>query len=414
MRHIFKQTGTFLVAALVLILGATVASQPPRVGSTGQRAGGVTIIPGQYVSGTGVARGALLPPSNDGAALGVSGTAWSDLFLASGGVINWSAGDVTLTHSADTLALAGGVFRLEATTTSTTGVITKGANRFIHNFQHPTGGGAVPVGLNTFVGELAGNFTTGSTATETYHSSALTAVGYQALQANTTGYYNTASGYQALYTNSTGSSNTASGTQALYTNSTGSSNTASGYAALNANSTGSYNTANGYLALYTNSTGAYNTASGTRALYNLTGNYSENTALGVNSGRYYGSGTSALTQATQSVFLGAEASASANTQTNEIVIGYNAIGAGSNKAVLGASTITDVYFGSATGAANAHAAAYYIGASTAGCSGVPSTSTNGIVTTCTGPEASPDALLAYIASLEQRLAMLEAQMSGRQ
>ena len=50
---------------------------------------------------------APLPSANDGAALGASGTAWSDLFLASGGVINWNAGDVTATHSANTLAFAG-------------------------------------------------------------------------------------------------------------------------------------------------------------------------------------------------------------------------------------------------------------------------------------------------------------------
>lgn len=47
------------------------------------------------------------PLSNDGAALGVSGTAWSDLFLASGAVINFNAGDVTLTHSSNLLAFAG-------------------------------------------------------------------------------------------------------------------------------------------------------------------------------------------------------------------------------------------------------------------------------------------------------------------
>lgn len=49
----------------------------------------------------------LRPASNDGAALGESGTAWSDLFLASGGVINWNAGDVTITHSANALTFAG-------------------------------------------------------------------------------------------------------------------------------------------------------------------------------------------------------------------------------------------------------------------------------------------------------------------
>lgn len=43
------------------------------------------------------------PASNDGAALGASGTGWSDLFLASGGVINWNAGNVTLTHSSGVL-----------------------------------------------------------------------------------------------------------------------------------------------------------------------------------------------------------------------------------------------------------------------------------------------------------------------
>lgn len=49
----------------------------------------------------------FLPPADDGKALGASGTAFADLFLASGGVINWNAGDVTVTHSANTLAFGG-------------------------------------------------------------------------------------------------------------------------------------------------------------------------------------------------------------------------------------------------------------------------------------------------------------------
>ncbi len=49
----------------------------------------------------------LRPASNDGAALGESGTAWSDLFLATGGVVNWNNGNVTLTQSANALAFAG-------------------------------------------------------------------------------------------------------------------------------------------------------------------------------------------------------------------------------------------------------------------------------------------------------------------
>lgn len=50
----------------------------------------------------------ISPAASDGAALGSSTLMWSDLFLASGAVVNWNNGDVTLTHSADTLAFAGG------------------------------------------------------------------------------------------------------------------------------------------------------------------------------------------------------------------------------------------------------------------------------------------------------------------
>src|SRR6187551_965140 len=49
----------------------------------------------------------LVPNASDGAALGSASLMWSDLFFASGGVINWNNGDVTVTHSANTLAFAG-------------------------------------------------------------------------------------------------------------------------------------------------------------------------------------------------------------------------------------------------------------------------------------------------------------------
>ena len=60
-----------------------------------------------YMRAGGGTIGTFNPPSNDGAALGTTALNWSDLFLASGGVINWDNGDVTITHAANFLAFAG-------------------------------------------------------------------------------------------------------------------------------------------------------------------------------------------------------------------------------------------------------------------------------------------------------------------
>lgn len=91
--------------------------------------------------------------------------------------------------------------------TSTTGNIMKGSNRFVHN----TGTS------NTFVGENAGNFTTSGTGQNS-------ALGGSALIANTTGNNNTACGYNALSVCTTGSSNIALGSGAGGTLTTGSNN----------------------------------------------------------------------------------------------------------------------------------------------------------------------------------------------
>jgi hypothetical protein len=50
---------------------------------------------------------AIVPGTTDGAALGTSALNWSDLFLDSGGVIDFNGGDVTLTHSSGALAIDG-------------------------------------------------------------------------------------------------------------------------------------------------------------------------------------------------------------------------------------------------------------------------------------------------------------------
>jgi len=53
----------------------------------------------------GIRTTSVLATADDSGALGASGTAFSDLFLASGGVINWNAGNATLTHSASNLSM---------------------------------------------------------------------------------------------------------------------------------------------------------------------------------------------------------------------------------------------------------------------------------------------------------------------
>lgn len=54
--------------------------------------------------------GALSPKTNDGGALGTASLGVSDLFFAPGAVVNFANGDVTVTHSTDTLTVAGGKF----------------------------------------------------------------------------------------------------------------------------------------------------------------------------------------------------------------------------------------------------------------------------------------------------------------
>ena len=48
------------------------------------------------------------PHSDDGMGLGFGGNAWSDLFLASGAVINFNNGDVTMTHASNQVTITGG------------------------------------------------------------------------------------------------------------------------------------------------------------------------------------------------------------------------------------------------------------------------------------------------------------------
>ena len=149
--------------------------------------------------------------------------------------------------------------------------------------NYPTGTGNVALGdtaLDDASLSGANNTAIGSNAlTANTTGAENTSVGMQSLDANTTGGSNTGIGVNALTSNTTASDNTAVGRDSLQTNTTGAFNTAVGRSALNSNTTASENTAVGYQALTTNTTGAYNKAFGVQALrFNTTGG--NNVAIG--------------------------------------------------------------------------------------------------------------------------------------
>lgn len=68
---------------------------------------------------TSITTPSVLATSNDSGALGASGTAFADLFLASGGVINWAANNANITHSSGILTVGAGEFRITSANVGT-------------------------------------------------------------------------------------------------------------------------------------------------------------------------------------------------------------------------------------------------------------------------------------------------------
>jgi hypothetical protein len=208
------------------------------------------------------------------------------------------------------LDLTSGNLNLDNTTNANKfGVITKDGTRFIHNFNYGNNGSVTTLGDNTFVGIEAGNLTMGLTATNASHASFNIGVGKRALFQNTTGYGNSAFGVNTLYTNDTG----------IY-------NSAVGAYALNLNEDGDYNFGLGVNALRTNTTG------------------NNNLAIGYDAGRYIAGGTISNTTGDYNIFIGTDTKASVDNAQNEIVVGYNVTGNGSNTATWGNTSMLDHYF----------------------------------------------------------------------
>ncbi|HQS24238.1 MAG TPA: hypothetical protein PLC18_12470, partial [Sediminibacterium sp.] len=166
-------------------------------------------------------------------------------------------------------------------------------------------------------------------------------VGYNAMLNNVSAIGNVAIGSNSLNSGTTGNYNVAVGHQSMVNNTTGDVNTALGYTSLYGNTTGRYNVALGVQALESNTTGNNNTAIGVGTLDRNTGG-NENAILGAFAGRYIADGSTYNTSTSNSVLIGANIRVNGVGQSNQIVIGHNAIGNGSNTIQLGNTNITNV------------------------------------------------------------------------
>jgi hypothetical protein len=217
-------------------------------------------------------------------------------------------------------------------------------------------GGSQPVEIratqnasNTFMGYRAGARNLGVSNT---------VYGYYSLDSNSTGAYITTIGSR-IFSGASFSGNIYNvgiGGDIGNSNFTGGINTFIGWniGAESITTTASSNIAIGYMAFRGN--GNSNTIIGNH-INRPTGSFSQNvnigdqsmfshttgdqnTSLGFRAGRYIADGTTANTISNNSVFLGSGTRALADNQTNQIVIGHNAIGLGSNSVVLGNDSIT--------------------------------------------------------------------------
>ena len=152
----------------------------------------------------------------------------------------------------------------------------------------------------------------------------------------TSGNYNIGVGYAAGVSATTSTHNAFFGGFAGYL-SNGSYNTFVGMEA-NYKAAGSSNVAVGFDCMFEN-LGTRNTGVGVQAGMSVaTGN--DNVYFGYNAGRYIANGVTSSTISSASVFLGVDSRPLASSQTNQIVIGYQAIGLGSNTVVIGNNSIT--------------------------------------------------------------------------
>ncbi len=167
-----------------------------------------------------------------------------------------------------------------------------------------------------------------------------TAVGVSALENGGGGSDNVAVGFLTL-PNTTGGANTAVGMYALLSNTTATENVAVGAYAQYNTTVGINNTSIGTMSMALNTSGTQNTVLGASAIEkNILG--SNNTVLGFSAGKVIADNSTVNSNVDNSVLIGALSKTLAVNSNNEVVIGYNAVGNGSNTVTLGNSDISNV------------------------------------------------------------------------
>ena len=192
--------------------------------------------------------------------------------------------------------------------------------------------GSMSIGKGALTSDASGNATAvGTNALAANTSGGLnTAVGLSALSSNTTGGFNTGLGVYALNGNVSGAWNVAVGVSAMVNAYAGSDNTGIGGEALHDLNGGVGNSAVGRYALYSSNGADYNVALGYNALRNnLSGG--ANSAVGVNAGISNVSGT-------YNTFIGVNTNATSAALNYATAVGGGATVSTSNTVVLGRTT----------------------------------------------------------------------------
>lgn len=210
----------------------------------------------------------------------------------------------------------------------------------INNFA-PTGAD----GGNLFIGNGGASLTLGGGAST--NASSNLGIGFGALQSNTTASLNLAIGGDALIYTTTGSQNIGIGQGAGAFLTTGAGNTFIGRAAGIYDSTSSYNIGIGAYALSSVGIGGAsneNIAIGNSAGENLRAGSYNNVMIGASAAKATAA-SAVVTSLNSSVYIGNYTTPSATTGvSNEIAIGYQTAGKGSNTTTIGNSSTTKTFF----------------------------------------------------------------------